>query len=108
MPKKTTISRKPQVKKPVVQNVLQESSSEEISSMADLERVIVKNVVKSQQKTVRLDPELHRAVKKVAESVGMTEQDFITEAIKKEVNKHLEATKRRLMAEISEMPSSFQ
>ena len=57
------------------------------------------------QKTLRLEEDLFQAVKIVAKSLNMTEQDYITEAIKKETNLHLAKAKERLTAQIASIPS---
>ena len=58
-----------------------------------------------QQKTLRLEEDLFQAVKIVSKSLGMTEQDFIVSAIKKETNVHLATAKERLTAQIANLPS---
>lgn len=62
----------------------------------------------SQQKTLRLDEDLFQAVKLVARSLDMTEQDFIVEAIKKETNLHVNNAKKLIAAQIASLPSLFE
>ncbi len=58
-----------------------------------------------QQKTLRLDENLFQAVKVVAKSLNMTEQDFIIAAIKKETNLHIAEAKDKITAQIASIPT---
>lgn len=61
-----------------------------------------------QQKTIRLDEEMMQSVKVVAKFLGKTEQDFIIDAVKIELNKHLVTAKEQIAAQISKLPSHIQ
>jgi gamma-glutamylcysteine synthetase len=82
------------------------TSTENYAEAATLTRHTVKPRSSSpQQKTLRLEEDLFQAVKIVAKSLNMTEQDFIVAAIKKETNVHLAAAKELLTAQIASLPS---
>ena len=60
------------------------------------------------QKTVRLDEDVMQSVKIVARFLEKTEQDFIIDAVKVQLNKHLPAAKAQITAEIAQLPSQLQ
>ncbi|NRA69107.1 MAG: hypothetical protein HRU19_31840 [Pseudobacteriovorax sp.] len=62
----------------------------------------------TQQKTIRLDEDVIQSVKVVAKFLGKTEQDFIIDSVKLELNKHLEAAKAQITAQIASLPSQIQ
>ena len=62
----------------------------------------------TQQKTIRLDEDVIQTVKVVAKFLGKTEQDFIIDSVKLELNKHLEAAKAQITAQIASLPSQIQ
>jgi predicted DNA binding CopG/RHH family protein len=112
MPKKSVI-RRPKSQDPVsfttnnmdVPQSIQPSFSEEEDMSQTEPRARPK--VEPQMKTLRLDPTLFQAVKVVAKSLGMTEQDYIIEAIRKETQLHIVQARQSEIARLTQLPTTL-